>query len=261
MFSRVRLYAGGAVLAAALSFGSFVSAATADLSISRYDRTELSQVRKAVTDFSSNSALRDLRSEAFEGQRAWDGRKGTSNPAATGVGSFSAIGTAGSGSSVINGGQAAEVRSDNSMRWGRYNTNGVASGVGGNWLDSNDNQGLEWKIQGVGMFDSLAFVLSDVADVGAKFSIQVGDTLYSDLAGGARLANGNLHFVRIALSEVVESLTVRLMNDRSNDGFGIDAAMIGTVAPVPIPPAALFLMTGVAALASVGGIRRRSRFG
>ena len=256
MFSRVRLFAGSAVLTAALGAGSIVGAATVDLSISRYDRKELSQVQRAVTDFGSGG-LRNLRSETFEGYRAWDGRRGMSDPSATGVGSFRSIGTTGSGSAAINGGRATEVRGDNDMRWGRYNTNGVAPGVGGNWLDSNDNQGMEWKIEGVGRFDRIAFVLTDVADVGAKFSLEVGGTLYSDLAAGKRLANGNLHFVQIALSESVDSLTVRMMNNRSNDGFGVDAAMIGSVAPVPLPPAALLLLTGLAGLAGLRTVRGR----
>lgn len=264
MFSRVRLYAGSAVMAAALGFGSFAGAATTDLSISRYDRTELSDVRKAVTDFQGGASLRNLRTETFEGHRAWDGRRGSSNPAATRVGGFRAIGKTGSGRSMVNKGRAAEVRGDSSMRWGRYNTSNAAAGLGGHWLDSNDNQGLEWRIRDVGRFNTVAFVLSDVADVGARFSIKVGGTLYSDLAASQRLTNGNLHFVQIALSQAVDTLTVRLMNDRSNDGFGIDAAMTGfdtarggTVAPVPIPPAALFLLTGIAVLA--GTSRRRLR--
>ena len=63
---------------------------------------------------------------------------------------------------------------------------------------------------GVGKFNALAFFVLDAADVGGKFSIKVGDTLYSDLAGaGGKLANGNIHFVRILLSEAVDSLTRR----------------------------------------------------
>ena len=46
----------------------------------------------------------------------------------------------------------------------------------------------------------------DAADVGGKFSIKVGDTLFSDIAGaGGKLANGNIHFVKILLSEAVET--------------------------------------------------------
>ena len=104
----------------------------------------------------------------------------------------------------------------------------------------------EWQIGGVGKFNALSFFVLDAADVGGKFSIKVGDTLYSDLAGaGGRLKNGNIHFVRILLDEAVENLTVELMHDRSNDGFGIDGVTVAQVAPVPLPPAAALLLPGL----------------
>jgi hypothetical protein len=56
------------------------------------------------------------------------------------------------------------------------------------------------------------------------------------------------------LSEAVSRLTIELMHDRTNDGFGIDGAAVG-VAPVPLPPAALLLLTGIAGIA---GLRRRA---
>ena len=96
----------------------------------------------------------------------------------------------------------------------------------------------------------------DAADVGGKFSIKVGDTLYSNIAGAAgKLANGNIHLVKIMLAEAVTSLTVELMHDRTNDGFGIGGATVG-LAPVPLPPAALLL--GTALLGLVGFGRRRA---
>ena len=138
------------------------------------------------------------------------------------------------------------------MPWGRYTTSPV---LGGNWLDSNDNLGMRWEIGGIGKFDSLAFFVLDAADVGGKFSIKVGDTLFSNLAGaGGKLRNGNIQFVRIMLSEAVNHLTVELMHDRTNDGFGIDGAAVA-LAPVPLPPAAFLLLTGIAGIA---GLRRRS---
>ncbi len=158
----------------------------------------------------------------------------------------------GTGNSVVNGGPATEVRSDNTMRWGRYNTDLL----GGNWLDSNDNKGMKWEISGLGSFNTVAFFVLDAADVGGKFSIKVGDTRFTDLAGGKRLANGNIQFVRIALDAAVDRLTLVLRHDRTNDGFGIDGAMIANLAPVPLPPAALLLIGGLAAL---GGLRYRRR--
>jgi hypothetical protein len=115
---------------------------------------------------------------------------------------------------------------------------------------------MRWDIEGVGKFNALAFFVLDAADVGGRFSIKVGDTLYSDLAAGGRLGNGNVHFVRILLPEAVDSLTVALMHDRTNDGFGIDGVTVANVAPVPLPPAAALLLPGLLAL---GALRRRAR--
>ena len=108
-------------------------------------------------------------------------------------------------------------------------------------------------------FNTLAFFVTDAADVGGKFSIKVGDTLFSDLAG----ADGKL---RTATSSSCgscsprrsTSLTVELMHDRTNDGFGIDGAAVA-LAPIPLPPAALLLLTGIAGLAGLGRVGRGGR--
>ena len=113
---------------------------------------------------------------------------------------------------------------------------------------------MKWEISGVGKFDAVAFFVTDAADVGGKFSIKVGGKLHDIAGNGGLLANGNIHFVKILLDEAVDSLTVELMHDRANDGFGIDGAAVGRIAPVPLPPAVLLLGAGFAALA---GLRRR----
>jgi hypothetical protein len=109
----------------------------------------------------------------------------------------------------------------------------------------------------VGSFNVLAFFLIDVADVGARFSMNIGDSSFADIAGaGGKLANGNIHLVIAALSESVDSLTVEFLNDRTNDGFGIDGAVVANLVPIPLPPAAALLLAGLAGLA---GLRRRRR--
>ena len=137
------------------------------------------------------------------------------------------------------------------MFWGRYNTEndpplppGLADG---NWLDSNDNRGIRWTIDGLGAFNALAFFVIDPADVGGKFSIKVGKTLFSDLADGMRLKNGNIYFLRILLPEAVDRLNVRLSHDIHDDGFGVDGAIVGQIAPVPLPPAAALLLPALGA--------------
>jgi hypothetical protein len=247
MFARVRLCLGAALAAAVLTPAA---AATVDLSFDRFDRTALASARGAMSDFLATRTVRNLRLETFDGYSAWDGHAGSVNPQHTRVGSFDAFGAAGSGHSVVGDPARLQVRSD-TMRWGRYDTDAL----GGKWLDSNDNLGMKWEVSGAGKFNALAFFVLDAADVGGRFSIKVGDTLYSDLAGaGGKLANGNIHFVRILLSEAVESLTVELMHNRTNDGFGIDGAMVARVAPVPLPPAAALMLPGLLALAA---LRRR----
>jgi hypothetical protein len=238
--------------AAVLTLTTAAGAATVSLSVDRFQRSELGAADAAMSGFLDGVSVKGR--ETFEDYKAWNGRSGSTNPQATKVGSFSSFGPAGSGRSVVGDTSKLQVREDNTMPWGRYSTSGAA--LGGHWLDSNDNLGMKWEVGGLGKFDTLAFFVLDAADVGGKFSLRVGDTLYSNIAGArGELANGNIHLVRVMLSEAVTNLTVELMHDRTNDGFGIDGASVG-VAPIPLPPAVLFLGTGLAALV---GLRRRAR--
>jgi hypothetical protein len=250
---RVPLCLGGLLLATAMAAGA--SAATVDLEITRFDRGQLAAAKVARADFLAGFALSNLRTEGFGGYQPWNGISGTTDPQNTAVGSFTAIGSPGSGGSKIGDGSKLQVRGDDEMQWGRYSSD--AAGLSGNWLDSNDNTGMRWEIAGLGPFNVLAFFVIDAADVGGRFSIKVGDTLFADLAGtSGRLANGNIHFVRLMLDEAVENLTVELMHDRTNDGFGIDGVAMAhlEVAQAPVPPAAFLLGSGIALM---GLLRRR----
>lgn len=251
MLSRVNLCLGAAVVAAAVTMSAGAFAATVDLSTTRFDRSEITAARAARASYEAGFKLKAV--ETFNDYKAWDGSSGTANPQNTKVGSFTSFGAAGSGGSVVGDPSKLQVRGDD-MPWGRYGTD-ASLPLGGNWLDSNDNLGMRWEISGLGKFDTLAFFVLDAADVGGQFSIKVGDTLHSIAGTAGRLANGNIHLVKILLSEAVTSLTVELMHDRTNDGFGIDGAAVG-LAPVPLPPAALLL--GTALLGLVGFGRRRT---
>jgi hypothetical protein len=257
MLSRVKLCLGAAATAVALTMTTMTTtaafAATVNLSFDRFERSELGTALKARSDFLGSGTVKGT--ETFNDYRAWDGHSGSTNPQSTKVGSFTSFGAAGSGRSVIGDTSKLQVRSDNSMPWGRYSTSGAS--LGNHWLDSNDNLGMKWEVSGLGKFNTLAFFVLDAADVGGKFSIKVGDTLYSNLAGAdGKLRNGNVQLVKIMLSEAVTKLTVELMHDRTNDGFGIDGATVARVAPVPVPPAALLLISGAAGLVA---LRRRRR--
>jgi len=256
---RLRARLCGGFVAYVLGMGLASAAGAVTLELDGFARSELATARGAMSDFLADHTVKNFHAETFEGFKAWDGTSGTTDPQATKVGSFTTLGGHGTGHSAINGGYGLEVRGDNDMFWGRYNTDKLPGGnlLDGQWLDSNDTHGMRWKVGGVGAFNALAFFITDAADVGAKFSLKVGDTLYSDIRGaGGRHANGNISFVRILLPKAVKSLVVELSHDRLNDGFGIDGAAVAEIAPIPVPLSAVLLATGLAALA---GLRRRSR--
>jgi hypothetical protein len=252
MLSRLKLCLGAAAAVVSLSLTTGAFAATVNMSVDHFQRSQLADADTAMADALGGTSVKGQ--ETFEAHNAWNGRSGSTNPQGTKVGSFTSFGAAGSGLSVVGDTSKLQVRDDNSMPWGRYSTSG--SSLGGHWLDSNDNLGMKWEIGGLGKFDTLAFFVLDAADVGGKFSIKVGDTLYSNIAGaGGKLANGNIQLVKIMLSEAVTNLTVELMHDMTNDGFGVDGVSVG-LAPVPLPPAALLLGSG---LVGLFGLRRRAR--
>jgi hypothetical protein len=260
MFALVR--AGGLLLAATLAVAGAAEAAT--VNVYSYGRGQLAEAQAAMADIRSGNTISNLRVETFEGFQPWGSGGGTQDLSSTAVGSFTPFGTTGTGDSVVGSGASLQVRSDNRMRWGRYNTSntpalppGLASG---NWLDSNDNRGIKWRIEDLGGFNTLAFFVIDAADVGGSFSLKIGRQLFSDLNGGERLANGNIHLFHVLLPRTRTGLTVRLMHDRSDDGFGIDGALIAQVtpAPIPLPPAAALIVPALALLAGLGRRKRRA---
>ena len=244
-----------ALAAAVLALGSAASAATLD--VTRFDRGDHASARAALAAFQAGAdgsfgpgqRLRGVTTGTFEDHRAWDGTSGDRDPR-TRVGRFASLGGRGTGGSAVGGGTALQVRGGE--------VRGRSDVVGGDrWLDGNDTRGMRWEVEGPGKFNALAFLLTDAADVGATLSIKAGGTRFAQAIGAqGRETDGSIQFVRILLPEAVDHLVVRLRNDRLNDGFGIDGATVAHVAPVPVPPAALLLVTGAAALF---GLRRRRR--
>lgn len=252
----IRTFVCSVVVVSAVSAASAVGAVS--LEMTKYSRKQAANAQADMSNYLASHNVSNLQIETFDTYQAWNGTSGKSNPKNTSVGSFSAKGISGSGHSSVNGGNKLQVRHDNSMKWGRYNSNTPSrTAVGQNWLDSNDNQKMAWKAKGSGQFNTVGFYLTDIADAGGKFSIKVGDKVFSDLASSKKLRNGTVHFVLISLDEMVDSIDIVLQHDKANDGFGIDTAMVANVAPVPLPPAALLLLTGIAGLGALR-LRRRS---
>jgi len=264
MFRIVRLRVG-AVAAAILVLATAAGATTINginLTVDPFNRGKLAQAQQDRDNYLASHRFDNLHVETFEGFQPWGVGRGTQNLTRTAVGSFKPYGRTGSGNSVVGKGTKLQVRDDNHMKWGRYNSSNTPAlppGLAdGNWLDSNDNRGIKWRIKGVGPFNAIGFFVIDAADVGGKFSIKIGKTLFSDLADGMRLKNGNIHFISILLPQAVDRLTIRLSHNIHNDGFGVDGAIVGQISPVPLPPAAALLLPAVGLLA---GLRRRARRG
>ena len=254
MFTEVHTRFRGMALVAVLSLGFAVAAQATTINLTPIGPHQIATAQQARDAFLTDHKVSNLHTETFEDMPAWNGNSGTANPQNTKAGSFTSLGGHGTGRSAIDGGHSLEVRGDNTMAWGRYDLDGVASGK---WLDSNDTTGMKWTLGGVGKFNALSFFLIDAADVGAKFSLKVGDTMYSNLLGAqGKERNGNIQLVTILLDSAVKNLTVELMHDRLGDGFGVDGATVARVAPVPVPPAAALLLTG---LFAIGALRRRRR--
>lgn len=173
--------------------------------------------------------------ETFEGSTPGE----IGGPLATAVGSFTTLGGTGTGTSVTGTGTQLAVR--DAPNHGRVNT----TAGGSHFLDSNDTLGMVWQVGLAGgtMFDRIAFSLSDVADQGASLQILAGGSLLTTMLGQK---NGVTDLVVITFGNLLSSAEIRLVNSRTNDGFGIDDVTVGAV---PLPAGGLLLISGLGGLA------------
>lgn len=243
------------VFAAATMFAVAGQAATITTVNYVANAAGLTGVRNHIDAYRAAETARgvdEVRTEGFEGFAAWP-NGATANPLNTNVGVITGLGGKGTGGSAVNGGNAPQVRTGNVS--GRQN---ITTG-GANFLDSNDTLGFSWTIDLGGMtFDRLSFVLTDVADQGATLTLS-GGGFFQDYSF-TKQANGAINFVDIMLDMPMSSLTLTFLNNRVNDGFGIDELSVSLAgnapAPVPVPAAGLLLASGLGFLA-LG--RRRAR--
>jgi len=180
-----------------------------------------------------NSTNLNVVTEDFEGFAVGEG-----DFTSTSVGSFTAVPVAGSGGSVI--GSGAQLAVSDQLGFGRENTS-----VGGSqWLDSNDNAGISWNANlGGGLFNRLAFSLSDAADVGATLTVSADGNALTQFVGQT---NNTVDWIVISFASEVASADISLLNNIGNDGFGIDDV---SVAAVPLPAGAALMLTGLGGLA------------
>jgi hypothetical protein len=177
----------------------------------------------------------------------------------TGIGTITTIagGPGTSGSTAIAPLDQSVVRSAAAPGTGttgfRYDADDTPGST--NYLDSNDNAAINIAVAGIGMFDRISFMLTDIDDVGAiLFKLFVGgnEVYATPLDVSKPDQNGRLLLATIDLGFLTDTLNIEMSID-AGDGFGFDGAKI---AATPLPAPALMLLGGLGAL---GVAARRKR--
>jgi hypothetical protein len=177
----------------------------------------------------------------------------------TTVGTLTNITPDGSGTTNLNPSGQLHVRDGSGIEGSRFNT----TLNGKNYLDSNDNSGILWTIPGAAnliAIDRISFLATDIDDVGkATFNIvAAGLALNTNfvLNSNPNVArkNGELLLFTLLFSHRVTDLTIALNID-PGDGFNIDDL---TVAQIPLPAAAWFMLSAAGFFAATARARRRA---
>jgi hypothetical protein len=127
-------------------------------------------------------------------------------------------------------------------------------------VDSQDIAHMVWDFELPQATKSLRIRLEDAADMQwtQGFRVASGGALWQIAGGG--YANGNVRFIELASDTAFSQGRIDFWMDgpqpgflHSGDGFSVAGA---SIVPVPLPPAALLLLGGMAVLV---GLRRTSK--
>ena len=170
------------------------------------------------------------------------------------VNDFERIGACGEQGSVINDGCSVVVKHDPTA----YHASGRFTPPPGNyWIDSQDIDLLQWTVSPGKAFISLTFALTDAFDqVKSHFNMSVleGREWVSVWEISERQLDANLHWLRVDFDAPMTEAQFKF-STRLNDGYGISSLSV-ELAPVPVPSAAIFLISGAAAFAGLMRSRR-----
>ena len=195
--------------------------------------------------------------EDFEGFTASASPSAGFTSLVTGAGTFSrAAGAshgAASGACIKDGGACKEMHvldAATSPFSGRYNTTPGLAARQGNWLDSNDIDGIRLELTPART--NLFFFLTDVSDQGGTLTVKGFDGTWSQQAILPTKGNGALFLVQLSQFSGLSSIEFR--NSRTGDGWGIDD--IGTQS-VPVPEPTELMLLGAVLLGAATRLRRR----
>ena len=236
----------GATAAIALFAAGTASAAT--VNVVGYD--SVADAVAAQTAFIGGAVV--VGSEDFESYAV-----GTPTPLASGIGPITTVPGGAPGSTAVTPTDQSVVRSASAPGTAATGFRSDADDTPGstNYLDSNDNSAMNILVSGIGMFDRISFMLTDIDDVGKiMFRLLVGgEEVYATPSDAVKSEqNGRLLLATIDLGVLVDSLNIEMTID-AGDGFGFDGAKI---AATPLPAPALMLLGGLGAL---GVAARRKR--
>lgn len=158
----------------------------------------------------------------------------------TNVGTFTSYGAPGGGGSVVGDPRSMQVRDE-----ATFGRTGVPH------LDSNDLHTISWQLPENTARARIDF--QDLADrPGSTFTLRSGAS-YAQIAGRQRNGALNSAWLTFAPGDSREVSLLMRGTTVGFDGYSVNSA---AVAPIPLPPAAALLVTGVLAMS---GLRRRRK--